>query len=101
MTFRTSTNNKREITTTTLLKQDHNDAIIRYDNLLPTARSRKAQRLNAGERVRKIAQMETELEELKPSELRPIKQVELWKKWSPLLPKEFRDTTCPKPSNEV
>ena len=36
-----------------------------------------------------------------PTELRPIKQVELWKKWGPLLPEEARKVTCPKPSQEV
>ena len=92
--------NKR-FSATTLLKQDTSESTMRYDNLLPTRRSRKAQRLNPEERIRKIAQMETELVQLKPTPLKPIKQVELWKKWAPLLPQEFRDITCPKPSDEV
>jgi len=93
--------NRQQVTTTTLLKQDNNESIVRYDNLLPTTRSRKAQRMNPEERARKIANMEEELVQLVPTGLKPIKQVELYSKWRPLLPEEFRDTMCPKPSEEV
>ena len=93
--------NRREFSSTTLLKQDNKESTIRYNDLLPTTKSRKAQRLNPEERVRKIANMERDLVELVPTGLKPIKQVELWKKWAPLLPEEFREATCPKPSDEV
>ena len=93
--------NRQRVTTTTLLKQDNNESIVRYDNLLPTTRSRKARRMNPEERARKIANMEEELVQLVPTGLKPIKQVELYKKWRPLLPEEFRDTMCPRPSDEV
>ena len=34
--------------------------------------------------------------------LRPIKQVEMWSKWGPLIgTKEDRDALCPKPSDEI
>jgi hypothetical protein len=33
--------------------------------------------------------------------LREIKQVELWSKYRPLVPKEFRDECCPMPAKEV
>ena len=33
--------------------------------------------------------------------LRPIKQVEMHKKWRPLLPEWAKDITCPKPSQAV
>ena len=36
-----------------------------------------------------------------PAGLKPIKQVELYSKWRPLLPEEFRDIMCPRPSDEV
>jgi hypothetical protein len=33
--------------------------------------------------------------------LREIKQVELWKKYRPLVPEEYRDELCPRPSQEI
>ena len=51
-------------------------------------------------RAREIAKMEKKLVQLFPTGLKPIKQVELWKKWAPLLPEEFR-AEYPKPSDEV
>ena len=45
--------------------------------------------------------MPQDLKNLQPNGLRPIKQVELWKKWGPLLPEAARKITCPKPSDEV
>ena len=42
-----------------------------------------------------------ELKTLKPQPLRPIKQVELYTKWGPLLPKWAAEITCPRPSDEV
>ena len=51
--------------------------------------------------AREIAKMEENLIELVPTGLKPIKQVELWKKWAPLIPEEFRADTCPKPSDDV
>ena len=93
--------NNMEVTTTTLLKQDNNESIVRYDNLLPTTKSKKAQKMNPEVRAREIAKMEEKLVQLVPTGLKPIKQVELWKKWAPLIPEEFRAVTCPKPSDEV
>ena len=86
---------------TTLLKQDHNEATIRTDSLLPTAKSKKARRLDPIARARKIANMELNLEELNPTPLKPIKQVELWKKWAPLIPEKYRADTCPKPTDAI
>ncbi len=89
------------VTSTTLLKQDNNESNIRVDDLLPTSRNRKTLRgLTPAERARDIAKMEENLEELVPTPLKPIKQVELWKKWAPLIPEEFRPE-YPKPSDEV
>ena len=45
--------------------------------------------------------MQKDLKQLKPPGLKPIKQVELYTKWRPLLPKEVQDMTCPRPSEEV
>jgi hypothetical protein len=33
--------------------------------------------------------------------VKPIKQVELWKKWGPNIPPEKQEEMCPKPSQEV
>ena len=30
-----------------------------------------------------------------------MKQVELYRKWRPLVPEEFRDEICPKPSDQI
>ena len=45
--------------------------------------------------------MELNLEELNPTPLKPIKQVELWKKWAPLIPEKYRADTCPKPTDAI
>jgi hypothetical protein len=42
-----------------------------------------------------------ELAILKPPGMRPIKQVELYKKFRPFVPREFWEETCPKPSEAV
>ena len=33
--------------------------------------------------------------------LRNIKHVDLYHKWGPLIPEEFRDDICPKPSDKI
>ena len=86
---------------TVLLKQDDNDAVIRLDNLMPTRKSRTAKILNKEQRVEAISNMEQNLVQLNAPPLRPIKQVELWSKWRPLIPEEFRDITCPKPCDKI
>ena len=86
---------------TILHKKDHAEAPVRLDSLLPTSRNRKARPLPPDERKREIAKMLEQLKTLKPRPLRPIKQVELYCKWGPLLPKEAAAVTCPKPSEEV
>ena len=68
---------------------------------MPTTKSRKARRLDPAVRARELAKMEHELKQLIPTPLKPIKQVELWKKWGPLLPEDARNVTCPKPTNDV
>ena len=52
-----------------------------------------------GLRAREIANMEQEVKELIPTPLKPIKQVELWKKWGPLLSEEARKVMCLKPTD--
>jgi hypothetical protein len=41
------------------------------------------------------------LQTLKPPGLRPIKQVDLYEKFRPYVPRQYWDKTCPKPSDEV
>jgi hypothetical protein len=43
----------------------------------------------------------TVLETLKPPGLRPIKQVKLYKKFWPYVPRKYWAETCPKPTGEV
>jgi hypothetical protein len=44
---------------------------------------------------------EFELQTLKDPGFRPIKQVEIHKKFRPFVPREFWEDTCPRPSDEV
>ena len=55
---------------TTLIKQDCNDSIQRYDSLLPK-KANKAKVYPKEERARRIKNMEADLNELVPSGLRP------------------------------
>ena len=41
------------------------------------------------------------VEVIKAPGLKPIKRVELYKKWRPLVPEEYADEICPKPPNSV
>ena len=41
------------------------------------------------------------VEVIKATGLKPIKQVELYKKWRPLLPEEYADEICPKPPDSI
>ena len=88
-------------TPTVLMKQDDLEAAVRLDDLQPTEKSRKAKKMTSSQRSIEIAQMEKNLKVLKPPGMKPIKEVELYTKWRPLLPKECQDDTCPKPSEEV
>eukprot|EP00957_Ditylum_brightwellii_P186781 14222439-Ditylum_brightwellii.AAC.1 len=45
--------------------------------------------------------MEANLKQLTLPGLRPIKQVELWKKWGQLLLESAREVTYPKPSDGI
>ena len=86
---------------TTLLKQDDHDAEIRVHKLLPTSRNRLARVMDKPQRKEAISRMLQELKVLKAPGLRPIKQVELFTKWAPLLPAEDALVTCPKPPESV
>jgi hypothetical protein len=54
-----------------------------------------------GDKKRVVAMEAFELQTLKAPGLRPIKQVELYKKLSPFVPHEFLEDTCPRPSDDV
>ena len=72
---------------------------MRKDSLPTKSRNRKAKKLSPAERVIAIKRMEQYLEVLQPTPLKPIKAVELWKKWGTIIPKYAILITCPKPSN--
>jgi len=42
-----------------------------------------------------------ELKVLEPPGIKPIKMVELYSKWGPLLPEIQREITCPKPPDAI
>jgi hypothetical protein len=54
-----------------------------------------------GNKTRVVGMEPFELHTLKAPGLRPIKQVELYKKFRPFVPREFWEDTCPRPSDEV
>ena len=60
-----------------------------------------AKELNPAEILIAIKIMEQDLGVLQPPPLNPIKDVELRKKWGPLLTNYTRLITCPKPSNVI
>ena len=84
-----------------LVKQDKHGAIERPDDLIPNTRSRKASVMTPEHRATVLKNMITDLKVLKTPGIKPIKQVELYQKWRPLLPVKAREITCPKPSDEI
>ena len=52
-------------------------------------------------RKHKIRNMLAELPNLLPPGLTAIKQCELYNEWRKIVPDEFKDITCPRPSDEV
>jgi len=42
-----------------------------------------------------------QLKQLIPPGIKPIKQVELWKKWRKFVPRQYWIDICPEPSDEV
>ena len=87
---------------TRMLMNDNHGSERRIDILLPTKRNKKAAYIaDPAERKSKIANMLDELNVLDAPGLRPIKQVELYTKWRPLLPPHAAAVTCPKPTDEV
>ena len=97
--FTISSSNGRK--PTIMVKQDIHGAIERIDDLIPNNRSCKARVLPPQERAIALKNMKHDLEVLPNSGIKPIKQVELYQKWGPLLPKEAREITCPRPSDEI
>ena len=86
---------------TLLKKWDYDGADLRTDNLLPTKRNRKCRYMPSKERKAAIARMANEIKVLTSPGLRDIKAVELYTKWGPLIPEWVRESTCPRPSDEV
>jgi hypothetical protein len=86
---------KVDLTDATLSMQCaiHNEAPFAMQTML-----KKGQELGA---ARRYAIDAYTLETLKAPGLRPIKQVELYKKFQPFVPRCNWDKTCPRPSDEV
>lgn len=76
--FTISSNNGQK--PTIMVKQDIHGAIERIDDLIPNNRSRKAKVLPPQERAIALKNMKHDLEVLPNSGIKPIKQVELYKK---------------------
>ena len=84
-------------------------AIIKYqivhysETLTQSLIKGKNKTLSDEQNIRRVQKIkDSELVPLKKIGLRPIKQVEMWSKWGPLIGiKEERDALCPKPSDEV
>ena len=86
---------------TLLHKKDYDEAPVTLDSLLLIRRSRKETFLPLELRKIRIASMLHKLKTLKPTHLKPIKQVELCAKCEPLLTKEAAGITSPKTSDEI
>jgi hypothetical protein len=85
-----------EVTDASLLMQcsTHSEAQFVEQTVLKRGQVR-------GDKTRVAAMEAFELHTLKTPGLRPIKQVELYKKFRPFVPLEFWEDTCPRPSDEV
>ena len=53
------------------------------------------------ERKRLLKEVLTSLNPIKPPGVKAIKQLELWKKWRPLVPEEYQDDICHKPLEDT
>ena len=82
-------------------KKDDNEAPERADDLTPKKTNKKAQYRAPEVRASLISNMLCELEKLEPPGLAPIKQVEMYTKWRPLLKPCNQEITCPRPSEDV
>jgi hypothetical protein len=71
----------------------HSEALFVEQAMLKRGQAR-------GDKTRIAAMEAFELKTLKAPGLRP-KQVELYKKFRPFVPREFWEDTCPRPSDEV
>jgi hypothetical protein len=92
-------------TPTKLRKSTHSRAMgdeVEWATLQPSMRTkRKWRELNSGERLIMLRQIENNILPLISPGLPPIKQYELYKKWRKITPEEFKNVTCPKPSESV
>ena len=86
---------------TLLRKKYHDKALVPLDILLLIRRTSKAIFLPLAVYKVRIASIVYKLKTLKPTNLKPIKQVELCTKREPLLTKEVAGITSPKTSDEI
>ena len=86
---------------TFLHKKDYDEDPVTLDILLLIRRSRKETFLPLELRKIRLASMVYKLKTLKPTHLKPIKQVELCAKYEPLLTKEAVRITSHKTSDEI
>eukprot|EP00957_Ditylum_brightwellii_P130039 9918412-Ditylum_brightwellii.AAC.1 len=84
-----------------VLKQVNYSSTITRKDFMPSKMSRNLSIMPPAKRAQKVKDMEKVLVQMTPTPLKPIKQVELWKKWGPLLPEEDRCITYPKTSDEI
>ena len=75
---------------TTMLSKpfDNEEPSVAYNHLIHNAN-----------RISRMKQYQ--LKQLQAPGMRDIKAVELWKKWGPFVPEEFREDICPKPADAV
>ena len=74
--------------------QDSIDSEVRTQNL-------KKGNSEPGEQIRLLKEALENITQMKAPGIKPIKQVELAKKWRPLVLDEYQDDICPIPSSEI
>ena len=74
--------------------QDNTSAPIRSQDM-------KKGSWNIEERKRLLREVLTSLNPITPPGVKAIKQLELWKKWRPLVPEEYQDDICHKPLEDT
>ena len=76
-------------------KRNKNDAInviVYVDDILITGTENM---------IKWFKNMMSELKQLTAPGMKDMKKADLYTKWRPLLPKEYRDITCPHPGDDV
>ena len=87
-------------------KKDNMNNVIMFTKRSANAKVTSSQSLKKREKpfqskIRQLRLLHATIDGLDPIGLKPIKQVHLYTKWRKFIPQQYRDETCPLPSNET